>query len=155
MRSGKHYRVPRYNLFPAAEILGGVAPGVASGTAMERMEVLAKRVLPPGISFEWTDLAHQQEQQGTSTLVIFAASALFVYLVLAAQYESWKMRRERRRLAADPGELLRRPRSKATLGHSAKSAQCPVCPKAEKAGRFMSIDGHTAAQLGSRASGQF
>jgi hydrophobe/amphiphile efflux-1 (HAE1) family protein len=85
------YRVPRYNLFPAAEILGGAAPGVASGTAMERMEVLAKRVLPPGISFEWTDLAHQQEQQGTPTLVIFAASALFVYLVLAAQYESWKM----------------------------------------------------------------
>ena len=85
------YRVPRYNLFPAAEILGSAAPSVASGTAMERMEVLAKRVLPPGISFEWTDLAHQQEQQGTPTLVIFAASALFVYLVLAAQYESWKM----------------------------------------------------------------
>jgi multidrug efflux pump subunit AcrB len=85
------YRVPRYNLFPAAEILGGAAPGVASGTGMERMEVLAKRVLPPGINFEWTDLAHQQEQQGTPTLVIFAASALFVFLVLAAQYQSWKM----------------------------------------------------------------
>jgi hydrophobe/amphiphile efflux-1 (HAE1) family protein len=85
------YRVPRYNLFPAAEILGGAAPGVASGTGMERMEVLAKRVLPPGINLEWTDLAHQQEQQGTPTLVIFAASALFVFLVLAAQYESWKM----------------------------------------------------------------
>jgi hydrophobe/amphiphile efflux-1 (HAE1) family protein len=85
------YRVPRYNLFPAAEILGGAAPGVASGTGMERMEVLAKRVLPPGTNFEWTDLAHQQEQQGTPTLVIFATSALFVFLVLAAQYESWKM----------------------------------------------------------------
>ena len=85
------YRVPRYNLFPAAEILGGAAPGLASGTGMERMEVLAKRVLPLGINFEWTDLAHQQEQQGTPTLVIFAASALFVFLVLAAQYESWKM----------------------------------------------------------------
>jgi hydrophobe/amphiphile efflux-1 (HAE1) family protein len=85
------YRVPRYNLFPAAEILGGAAPGVASGTGMERMEVLSKRVLPPGTNFEWTDLAHQQEQQGTPTLVIFAASALFVFLVLAAQYESWKM----------------------------------------------------------------
>jgi hydrophobe/amphiphile efflux-1 (HAE1) family protein len=85
------YRLPRYNLFPAAEILGGAAPGVASGTGMERMEVLAKRVLPPGTNFEWTDLAHQQEQQGTPTLVIFATSALFVFLVLAAQYESWKM----------------------------------------------------------------
>ena len=47
-------------------------------------------MLPPGIAFEWTDLAHQQEQQGTPTLAIFAASGLFVFLVLAAQYESWK-----------------------------------------------------------------
>jgi len=85
------YRVPRYNLYPAADVLGSAAPGVASGTAMERVAVLAKQVLPPGITFEWTDLAHQQEQQSTPTLLIFAASALFVFLVLAAQYESWKL----------------------------------------------------------------
>src|SRR6266404_2154789 len=85
------YRVPRYNLYPAADVLGSAAPGVASGTAMERMAVLAKQVLPPGITFEWTDLAHQQEQQGIPTLAIFAASAVFVFLVLAAQYESWKL----------------------------------------------------------------
>jgi hydrophobe/amphiphile efflux-1 (HAE1) family protein len=84
------YRVPRYNLYPAAEIMGAAAPGVASGTAMKRMEELAHKVLPAGVAFEWTDLAHQQEQQGIPTLVIFAASALFVFLVLAAQYESWK-----------------------------------------------------------------
>jgi hydrophobe/amphiphile efflux-1 (HAE1) family protein len=84
------YRVPRYNLFPAAEIMGSAAPGVSSGDAIKRMEVLAGQVLPNGITFEWTDLAHQQEQQGTSPLMIFAASALFVFLVLAAQYESWK-----------------------------------------------------------------
>ncbi len=84
------YRVPRYNLFPAADILGAAAPGVASGTAMKRMEELAKKVLPTGMTFEWTDLSHQQEEQGTPTLLIFAASALFVFLVLAAQYESWR-----------------------------------------------------------------
>jgi hydrophobe/amphiphile efflux-1 (HAE1) family protein len=85
------YRVPRHNLYPAAEVMGAAAPGVASGTALERMEQLAKQVLPAGITFDWTDLAHQQEQQGIPTLAIFAASAVFVFLVLAAQYESWKL----------------------------------------------------------------
>ena len=85
------YRQPRYNLYPAADVLGAAAPGVASGTAMARMEALAKEVLPPGFSMEWTELSHQQEQQGIPTVAIFAASALFVFLVLAAQYESWKL----------------------------------------------------------------
>ncbi|WP_233839092.1 efflux RND transporter permease subunit [Paraburkholderia sp. ZP32-5] len=84
------YRVPRYNLYPAAEIMGSAAPGIASGDAMDRMEKLAAQVLPNGVTFEWTDLAHQQKEQTTSPLMIFAASALFVFLVLAAQYESWK-----------------------------------------------------------------
>ena len=56
---------------------------------MKRMEELAKQTLPPGVAFEWTELSHQQEQQGVPTIAIFAASALFVFLVLAAQYESW------------------------------------------------------------------
>jgi len=85
------YRVPRYNLYPAAEIMGASAHGVSSGTAIKRMEELAKQTLPNGIGFEWTDLAHQEEQQGIPTLLIFAASALFAFLVLTAQYESWKI----------------------------------------------------------------
>ncbi len=85
------YRVPRYNLFPASEILGAAAPGIASGTAMQRIEELARQVLPAGISLEWTDLSYQEKKAGTPTLLIFAASALFVFLVLAAQYESWRL----------------------------------------------------------------
>jgi hydrophobe/amphiphile efflux-1 (HAE1) family protein len=85
------YRVPRYNLFPAAEVQGVAAPGVATGTALHRMEELAHEVLPKGIAFEWTDLAFQQQQRGTPTLLVFGAAALFVFLVLVAQYESWKL----------------------------------------------------------------
>ena len=85
------YRVPRYNLFPAAEVMGVAAPGIATGTALHRMEELAHQVLPPGIGFEWTELAFQQQQRGTPTLLVFGAAALFVFLVLAAQYENWKL----------------------------------------------------------------
>ena len=85
------YRVPRYNLYPAAEVQGVAAPGVATGTALLRMETLAHDVLPQGIGFEWTELAYQQQQRGTPTLLVFGAAALFVFLVLVAQYESWKL----------------------------------------------------------------
>ncbi|QYD73481.1 efflux RND transporter permease subunit [Paraburkholderia edwinii] len=85
------YRVPRYNLYPAAEVQGVAAPGVATGSALRRMEELAHQVLPQGIGFEWTELAYQQQQRGTPTLLVFGAAALFVFLVLVAQYESWKL----------------------------------------------------------------
>ncbi|MDR3466808.1 MAG: multidrug efflux RND transporter permease subunit [Xanthobacteraceae bacterium] len=85
------YRVPRYDLFPAAEVMGVAAPGVATGSALQRMEELAHEVLPPGIGFEWTELAFQQQLPGTSSLLVFGAAALFVFLVLAAQYESWNL----------------------------------------------------------------
>jgi hydrophobe/amphiphile efflux-1 (HAE1) family protein len=85
------YRVPRYNLYPAAEVQGSVAAGVASGTGLSRMEELAREVLPRGIGFEWTELAFQQQQGGTPTAVVFAAAALFCFLVLVAQYESWRL----------------------------------------------------------------
>jgi hydrophobe/amphiphile efflux-1 (HAE1) family protein len=84
------YRVPRYDLFTAAEVQGVAAPNVSTGTALHRMEELAQQVLPPGIGYEWTDIAFQQEQKGTPTALIFGAAALFVFLVLAAKYESWK-----------------------------------------------------------------
>jgi multidrug efflux pump subunit AcrB len=55
------------------------------------MEALAATVLPPGIGYEWTEIAYQQEQKGTPTMLVFGAAALFVFLVLAGNYESWKL----------------------------------------------------------------
>jgi hydrophobe/amphiphile efflux-1 (HAE1) family protein len=85
------YRVPRYDLSPAAEVQGVAAPTVATGTALRRMEELALQVLPAGIGFEWTEIAFQQQLKGTPTVLVFGAAALFVFLVLAAKYESWKL----------------------------------------------------------------
>lgn len=80
-------RVVRYNLLPAVELQGQAAPGVSSGEALATMEQMAGQVLPPGYTFEWTGLAYQQKAAGSSTL-IFAMAVVFVFLVLAAQYES-------------------------------------------------------------------
>jgi hydrophobe/amphiphile efflux-1 (HAE1) family protein len=85
------YRVPRYDLYPAAELQGGTMPGVSSGYALAAMEKLAAERLPRGIGYEWTDLAFQQQQAGNTAILIFGASVLFVFLVLAAQYESWTL----------------------------------------------------------------
>jgi hydrophobe/amphiphile efflux-1 (HAE1) family protein len=83
------YRLPRYNQFPAAEIQGSGALGVSSGTALMAMEQIAAERLPKGIGYEWTDLAFEQKQTGNTALLLFGASAFFVFMVLAAQYESW------------------------------------------------------------------
>ncbi len=83
------YRVPRYNLYPAAEIQGASAPGVSTGDALTAMEGLAAQLLPDGFSYEWTELALQEKAAGNTGLLVFAAGALFVFLALAAQYESW------------------------------------------------------------------
>lgn len=84
-------RAPRYNLYPATEINGDTAPGLGSGFAIKTMEILAKQVLPPGISFEWTDLSYQQTTAGNTGLLVFPLCVLLVYLVLAAQYGSWSL----------------------------------------------------------------
>jgi len=81
--------ISHYNLYRAAEIAGDTAPGVSSGQAIEVMEDLARRLLPPGMSYEWTGLVFQEVEAGSWAGLVFALSALFVFLVLAAQYESW------------------------------------------------------------------
>jgi hydrophobe/amphiphile efflux-1 (HAE1) family protein len=81
------YRVTRYNLFPAVEVDGETAPGTSTGQAMNIMEKLAAQ-LPAGFSTEWTGIAFQQEAAGNIAILIFALSVVFVFLVLAAQFES-------------------------------------------------------------------
>ncbi len=82
-------RVVRYNLFPAADVSGSTTPGFSSGQALTVMEDIAEENLPPGYGFEWTDLAYQQVNEGTSSVVIFSICVLFAFLALSAQYESW------------------------------------------------------------------
>ncbi|HYE43234.1 MAG TPA: efflux RND transporter permease subunit, partial [Caulobacteraceae bacterium] len=81
-------RVPRYNLYPAAELNAEAAPGYSSGQAIAALEALADKVLPPGFSYEWTELAYVEKIESGGTLGIFLLAAFFVFLVLAAQYES-------------------------------------------------------------------
>lgn len=82
-------RVPRFNLYPSAALSGNTAPGVSTGQALERMEALAAEVLPPGVSFEWTELAYQENQVGNMAILIFILAVVFAFLILSAQYESW------------------------------------------------------------------
>ncbi|MFT0859694.1 efflux RND transporter permease subunit [Ancylobacter sp. G4_0304] len=82
------YRVPRYNLYPAAELDGDTMPGVSQGQAIQMMQQIAAETLPDGFSFEWTALAYQQLRAGNTAVFAFGLGVVFVFLVLAAQYES-------------------------------------------------------------------
>jgi hydrophobe/amphiphile efflux-1 (HAE1) family protein len=81
--------ISHYNLYRTAEIAGDTAPGASSGQAIAAMQDVARAVMPPGMSYEWTGLAYQEIEAGSRAGFVFALSALFVFLVLAAQYESW------------------------------------------------------------------
>jgi multidrug efflux pump len=84
-------RVQRYNNYVAAEMNGGPAPGVSSGQAQAAMEEIAREVLPKGIAYEWTDLTYQDILSGNTMIFVFPLCVLLVFLVLAAQYESWTL----------------------------------------------------------------
>ena len=82
------YRVVRYNLYPSAELQGDTIPGYSSGQSLATMAQLARETLPAGMSFEWTELAYQQERAGNTGTIVFGLAVLFVFLLLAANYES-------------------------------------------------------------------
>jgi multidrug efflux pump len=84
-------RVQRYNGYVAAELNGGPAPGVSSGQAQAALEQIVKETLPKGISYEWTDLTYQDILAGNTMIYVFPLCVLLVFLVLAAQYESWTL----------------------------------------------------------------
>jgi HAE1 family hydrophobic/amphiphilic exporter-1 len=79
----------RYNLFPSAAITGEAAPGFSSGQGLNLMEQMADRKLPASMGYEWTGMSYQEKQVGSEAIMIFALAIVLVFLVLAAQYESW------------------------------------------------------------------
>ncbi|MCI0465184.1 MAG: efflux RND transporter permease subunit [Gemmataceae bacterium] len=81
----------RYNMYPAATINGSAAPGMSSRQAIDVMQRLAERELPQTMAYEWTDMSYLELQAGNTALVLFACAAVAVFLVLAAQYESWSL----------------------------------------------------------------
>src|SRR5690606_28814859 len=83
--------IRHYNLFRSAEVNGQGAPGISTGQAMEEMERISREVLPDGMSAEWSGISLEQKESGGQTIMIFALGLLFVFLVLAAQYESFSL----------------------------------------------------------------
>jgi multidrug efflux pump subunit AcrB len=84
-------RIQRYDLYNTAEINGNNAPGYSSGQALDAMKQVAAQVLPPQYSYEWTDLAYQEEEAGNTALFIFPLCILFVWLTHSAEYESFAL----------------------------------------------------------------
>ena len=84
-------QVTHYNGYPAADISGSAAPGTSAGAAVQTMERLANETLPNGIGYEWTELTYQQKLAGNTAILVFPLCILLVFLVLAAQYESWSL----------------------------------------------------------------
>ncbi|CAN5699352.1 efflux RND transporter permease subunit [soil metagenome] len=84
-------RISRYNLYPTAEINGTAAAGVSTGSAIAALEEVANQTLPPGYTFEWTELAFQEQKAGNTALLIFPLCVLFVWLTHSAEYESFAL----------------------------------------------------------------
>ncbi|MGH8314187.1 MAG: efflux RND transporter permease subunit [Steroidobacterales bacterium] len=83
--------VDRYNGFPAIKMTGSPQKGVSSGAAIQRIEEIAREVLPPGFTLAWTGSAYQEKALGNASLIAIGAGLLVVFLVLAAQYERWTL----------------------------------------------------------------
>jgi len=83
------YRVARYNLYPAAEVQVALKPGFSSGQGIAAMEALAQKALPSGFALEWTEIALQEKLAGNTAILAFTLAVVFVFLLLAALYESW------------------------------------------------------------------
>ena len=84
-------KIVRYNMYPSAEMNGSAAEGISSGDAVVAMERIARDTLPPGMGIEWTELTLQEILAGNTAVFVFPLCVLFVFLTLAALYESWSL----------------------------------------------------------------
>src|SRR5437868_12301242 len=88
--SGPEY-TNRFNLYRAAQVLGSAAPGYSSGQALDALEAVAKETLPREMGYDWADLSYQEKKASGTSGTVFALSLVFVFLILAALYESWSL----------------------------------------------------------------
>jgi len=88
--SGPEY-TNRFNVYRAAQVIGNAAPGYSSGQAMAALEEVAKQVLPSEFSYDWADLSYQERRTSGTAASVFGLSLIFVFLILAALYESWTL----------------------------------------------------------------
>jgi multidrug efflux pump len=83
--------LPHFNGFPAAKVNGNAAPGYSSGQAIQAMEAVGREVLPQGYTFAWSGLAFEEKNSGGTSTLALGFGLIFVFLILAAQYESWTL----------------------------------------------------------------
>ena len=88
--SGPNFLI-RYNMYPATALYGNNAKGISSGQSAREMETIANKTLPRDMAFEWTELSFLQFESGNTAMIVFGLAVIFVFLVLAAQYESWSL----------------------------------------------------------------
>jgi hydrophobic/amphiphilic exporter-1 (mainly G- bacteria), HAE1 family len=81
----------RFNLYRSAQVIGSAAPGYSSGQALAALDEVAKQTLPPEMGYDWADLSYQEQKASGSATTSFALSLVFVFLILAALYESWSL----------------------------------------------------------------
>jgi HAE1 family hydrophobic/amphiphilic exporter-1 len=81
----------RFNLYRSAQVIGGPAPGYSSGQALDALEEVARTTLPPQIGYDWADLSYQERKTSGTAVAVFGLSIVFVFLILAALYESWSL----------------------------------------------------------------
>jgi HAE1 family hydrophobic/amphiphilic exporter-1 len=81
----------RFNLYRSAQVIGGPAPGYSSGQALDALEDVARTTLPPQIGYDWADLSYQERKTSGTAVAVFGLSIVFVFLILAALYESWSL----------------------------------------------------------------
>jgi multidrug efflux pump subunit AcrB len=115
----------RFNNLPAVTVLGSGAPGRRTGQALEKIEKVAKEVLPSDFSFDWSGASLQEKRSGGTSIIALVAGAFMAFLILAAQYERWSLPLSVMLALARSARSARSPRSGSTTSSSRTSGARP------------------------------